>query len=91
MKIFSCYILVINLYGIFLMYSDKKKSIKGKWRVPESKLFFIAFIFGGLGILSGMYLFRHKTKHMKFVVLIPLICLIQLYFFFRIFKAINFL
>jgi uncharacterized membrane protein YsdA (DUF1294 family) len=85
MKIFFYYLLAINFYGIFLMYSDKKKAIKSKWRVPEAKLFFVALIFGALGILSGMYLFRHKTKHMKFVILIPLICITQLYFFFKIF------
>jgi uncharacterized membrane protein YsdA (DUF1294 family) len=65
------------------MYSDKKKSIKGRWRVPESNLFFIALIFGAFGILSGMYLFRHKTKHNKFVFFIPLICFIQLYILFK--------
>jgi len=83
MKILLYYLLIINLYGIFLMYSDKKKSIKGKWRVPETSLFFIALIFGSFGILSGMYIFRHKTKHKKFVFLIPLICFIQLYILFK--------
>lgn len=83
MKILLYYLLAINLYGIFLMYSDKKKSIKGKWRVPEAKLFFIALIFGSFGVLSGMYLFRHKTKHKKFVFLVPIILLIQLYIVFK--------
>lgn len=90
MKIFIYYILVINLYGIFLMYSDKKKSIKGKWRVPEANLFFVSLIFGSFGILSGMYLFRHKTKHKKFIFFIPLICFIHLFIFFKIYRIISF-
>lgn len=90
MKILLYYLLIINLYGIFLMYSDKKKSIKGKWRVPEANLFFIALIFGSLGILSGMYIFRHKTKHKKFVFLIPLICFIQIYILFKLYKYFLF-
>jgi uncharacterized membrane protein YsdA (DUF1294 family) len=65
------------------MYSDKKKSIKGKWRVPEARLFFIALVFGSFGVLSGMYLFRHKTKHKKFVFLVPIIFLIQIYIGFK--------
>ena len=83
MKFFLYYIVIINLYGMFLMHSDKNKSIRKKWRVPESKLFFIAFIFGGFGILAGMYLFRHKTKHKKFVILIPIICFVQLYILYK--------
>lgn len=81
MKIFIYYILLINLYGIFVMYSDKNKSKKGKWRTPEKKIFAVALAFGSLGIFSGMYLFRHKTKHTKFVFGIPLILVIQIYIF----------
>lgn len=83
MKIFLYYVLIINLYGVLLMYSDKKKSIKNKWRVPESNLFFVASVFGSLGIFLGMHIFRHKTKHKKFVFLIPLICLVQIYVLFK--------
>lgn len=79
MKILLYYIFVINLYGILIMYYDKRKSIKKQWRTPESKLFLISFILGSLGVLLGMYLFRHKTKHMKFTLGIPLIFVIQLY------------
>lgn len=84
MKFFLYYLLVVNLYGLFLMYSDKSKSIKKKWRTPEAKLLFIAFIFGSFGIFSGMYLFRHKTKHKKFTLIVPLVCFIQFYIIFKI-------
>jgi len=83
MKLFLYYILAINLYGIFAMYSDKKKSRKGGWRTPENTLFTIAAAFGALGILLGMRLFRHKTKHNKFVIGIPVILVVQLFIFFR--------
>ena len=83
MKIFLCYFLIINLYGIFVMYSDKNKSKKGKWRIPERTLFTIAFAYGALGIFMGMRLFRHKTKHNKFVIGIPLILIVQIFIFFK--------
>ncbi|MBX4258619.1 DUF1294 domain-containing protein [Clostridium estertheticum] len=83
MKIFLYYVLVINLYGIFVMYSDKNKSRKGKWRTPENTLFTIAFAYGALGIFIGMRLFRHKTKHNKFVIGIPAILIVQIFIFFR--------
>ncbi|MCB2298242.1 DUF1294 domain-containing protein [Clostridium tagluense] len=81
MKIFLYYILAINLYGIYVMYSDKNKSQKKRWRTPEKTLFTIAFAFGALGIFMGMQLFRHKTKHKKFVIGIPLILIVQVFIF----------
>ena len=82
MKFLLYYILAINLYGIFVMYSDKKKSQKKSWRTPESTFFTIAAAFGALGIFMGMRLFRHKTKHKKFVIGIPIILVVQLFIFF---------
>ncbi len=89
MKFLLYYILAINLYGIFVMYSDKKKSKKKKWRTPESTIFTIALAFGALGVFIGMRLFRHKTKHKKFVIGIPLILIVELFIFFMyIYKVI---
>ena len=88
MQIFVIYLIIINLYGIFIMYQDKQKSINRKWRTKEAKLFSIAIIFGSLGILSGMYIFHHKTKHAKFVIGIPLILIIQFYIVIRYFIPI---
>jgi len=82
MKLFLYYVLFINLYGIFAMYSDKKKSRRGGWRTPERNLFTIAFAFGGIGIFIGMRLFRHKTQHNKFVIGIPVIMLAEIFIFF---------
>ncbi|WML34603.1 DUF1294 domain-containing protein [Clostridium sp. OS1-26] len=79
MRILFYYILLINLYGVIIMYYDKSRSIKHQWRVPESRLFLISLILGSAGILLGMYLFRHKTKHKKFTICIPLILILQLY------------
>lgn len=82
-KILVLYIVFVNLYGIIIMYIDKKRSINGRWRISEAKLFGAALLLGSPGILCGMYLFRHKTKHIRFVVGIPLILLIQLYIFYK--------
>lgn len=83
MKIFLYYALIINLYGFFLMYYDKNKSKKSQWRIPEKRLFAVAIAFGSIGIFLGMHLFRHKTKHLKFVFGIPFIGLVQLFILFK--------
>ncbi len=58
---------------VFLAYGlDKRLAIKGKRRIPEKNLLMMAFIMGGPGAMMGMEIFRHKTKHGKFKILVPL-------------------
>jgi uncharacterized membrane protein YsdA (DUF1294 family) len=71
-------LVLINLYGFILMYIDKRRAINHQWRVPEMRLLLTAFCFGSLGVLSGMYIFRHKTKHWRFVVLVPISLILHL-------------
>ena len=69
---FLIYLCVINL-AAFIMYAvDKAKAKRGAWRIPEARLIGIAFLGGSLGALLGMQIFRHKTQHVKFVLLVPL-------------------
>ena len=64
--IVSIYFLFINVIGLFVMWSDKRKAKKGAWRIKESTLFLVALLGGCLGTTLGMYCFRHKTKHWYF-------------------------
>ena len=73
MKLLSFYLLIINALGFLLMLVDKWKARKNRWRVRESTLLLIAALGGSVGSLAGMYLFRHKTQHLKFTLGIPLI------------------
>ncbi|MGV2886157.1 DUF1294 domain-containing protein [Paenibacillus taichungensis] len=67
------YLLIVNLGGFIVMGVDKKRSQNSEWRVPEKRLFGFAFFGGALGILGGMYTFRHKTKHWSFRIGVPLL------------------
>lgn len=62
------YLIIINLLGFFMMWLDKQKAKKGRWRIPENTLFLYALLGGSIGTISGMYLFRHKTKKLKFTI-----------------------
>ncbi len=69
---------VYNLV-VFCIYGyDKRCAIKNKWRVPEKVLIGLAFAAGSVGAYLGMTVFRHKTKHTKFTVLVPLALLIHI-------------
>ena len=77
MKLLLYYLLIINAAGFLLMLVDKWKAKKNRWRVRESTLLIVAALGGSVGSLSGMYLFRHKTQHLKFTLGIPLILAAQ--------------
>lgn len=68
----------INLLALALMGLDKSYARRGKWRIPEKVLFLSAALGGSPGAIAGMFLFRHKTKHLSFVLGLPAILLAQL-------------
>lgn len=78
MKYLILYLLIINAVGFLLMLSDKQKARKNLWRIPEATLIGVAAIGGSIGSLLGMYTVRHKTKHLKFTVGIPVILSLQI-------------
>ena len=71
------YLVLVNAAGLLFMFVDKHKAQRGQWRIPEATLMLTAAIGGSVGSLLGMYLFRHKTRHPKFTVGIPLILVLQ--------------
>lgn len=71
------YLLIINAAGCLLMLADKIKAKRHRWRIPEATLMTVAALGGSVGCLIGMYAFRHKTKHPKFTVGVPLILAVQ--------------
>lgn len=77
-EIILLYLLIINAVAFLLMLADKYKARKNLWRIPEATLMTSAVLGGSIGALLGMYLVRHKTKHPKFTVGIPLILAAQI-------------
>ena len=71
------YLIIINLTGFLAMAIDKRRAKKGEWRIKEGTLFMITLLGGGIGTISGMYVFRHKTKKLKFTVGLPTILLVE--------------
>ena len=73
-----CVYALINIVTFALYGIDKRKAQLGRWRISEACLLIFAFCFGGLGAFLGMRIFRHKTKHMQFVILVPLFLILQI-------------
>ena len=78
MEFLFAYLLLINAAGFLIMLIDKRKAIKNRWRIPERTMFTVAILGGSLGVYAGMQTFRHKTKHDKFTIGVPLILSLQM-------------
>ncbi len=80
------YLVGINLAGFIIMGVDKKRAIRGAWRISEASLFFTALLGGSLGCILGMQHFRHKTKHWYFKYGMPAILVAQVLLFALLFR-----
>ena len=88
MKWFLIYLAAISLFAIIITAFDTIRAIRHKWRVKEATLMIVAFIGGSVAMLLTMLLIRHKTRHPKFMIGIPVIILLQIgaaYVFWRVF------
>ena len=91
--IIAIYLLAVNFAGFAAMGIDKRKARKHAYRISEATLFSIAIIGGSVGSIIGMYFFRHKTKHMSFVIGMPSILILQIaviiFFYFNPFFSVK--
>ena len=76
-KILAAYLVIVNLLGFAVMGIDKKRAIRGAWRISEASLFLTALVGGSLGCTLGMHYFHHKTKHWYFRYGMPAIFLVE--------------
>jgi len=77
MMIIITYLLIVNVIGFVLMFVDKKRAQNNQWRIKEATLFLSAAIGGSIGSMLGMKVFRHKTKHLSFLIGMPAIFIVQ--------------
>ena len=73
------YLAIISLVSIVVCIYDKKISKKNRveLRTPEKTLLLLSALGGSVAMLITMLLIRHKTKHVKFMLGIPLIIVAQ--------------
>lgn len=84
--ILGIYLLIINLIAVAVTIYDKRCAVKRRWRVKESTLLLLSFLGGSVGMYITMLLIRHKTRHLKFMLGIPIILIFQLVIAFVIWR-----
>jgi uncharacterized membrane protein YsdA (DUF1294 family) len=79
--------LVISLAAAIVTIYDKRCAKSNSWRVPEKVLILLSLLGGSVAMLVVMNLIHHKTRHLKFMLGIPVIIILQcaaIYFAFRV-------
>lgn len=72
MKLLILIMAIWNLITFLMMGIDKWKAKKEKRRISEKTLLTSGLCMGAVGIGAGMLVFHHKTRKIKFQVLVPL-------------------
>lgn len=78
MELIYSWLAVANIIAFFMYGIDKLKAKHRRWRIPEATLLGIAAVGGSLGAFAGMQIFRHKTKHLRFQILVPLFLILHI-------------
>ena len=79
LSIFLAYIAIISIISVVVCIYDKKISKKNRveLRTPEKTLMLLSALGGSVAMFITMQIIRHKTKHVKFMLGIPLIIIVQ--------------
>lgn len=88
LSIFLAYIAIISLISVIVCIYDKKISKKNRveLRTPEKTLMLLSALGGSVAMFITMQIIRHKTKHVKFMLGIPLIIIVQAVIVFLLFR-----
>lgn len=76
-EIFFGYLAAVSLLSVIVAVADKIKARRGERRVPENTLMLLAALGGSAAMLVTMLLIRHKTRHIQFMLGIPIIMILQ--------------
>lgn len=71
-------LIVINVISVVLCGYDKFAAKKRFRRIPERVLFLLCALGGSISMYFTMQIIRHKTKHKRFMIGIPIIIFIQI-------------
>ena len=79
-NVLFCYFVFINILALLLCLYDKYAAKRRLWRISEAALLIVSLLGGSIIMLFTMHIIRHKTKHKKFMLGIPLIIILQVAF-----------
>ena len=76
------YVIAINVYGVLMLYYQKKSREDGDdtYKISDTKLFLSGILGGAIGIFTFMFIFKYRTKNLIMMVLMPVFIALNIYF-----------
>ena len=89
MKYFYAYLIVISIISVIVCFYDKfAAKVAKRHRTREAFLLLLSALGGSVAMFLTMLIIRHKTKHVKFMLGIPVIMVLQAIAAFAIFRFV---
>lgn len=77
LPLIALWLAAVSGLAVILTLHDKRAARRGARRVPERMLLLVCALGGSAAMLAVMRIVRHKTKHAKFMVGIPVMIVVQ--------------
>ena len=74
----ALYACLISVISVMITVYDKVASMAKKWRIPEKVLMIFGLFGGATAMYAVMQIIRHKTKHKKFMIGLPVFIIVHL-------------
>ena len=87
--IFATYIAAVNVYSVMLLLSQRNEYLmdESKLNCGDGKLILSALLGGAIGIYVTMFITRFKLKNMMLMIALPVIGVINVWFFVLAFRS----
>jgi uncharacterized membrane protein YsdA (DUF1294 family) len=73
----SVWLIAVNAVTVTAFASDKRRAVRGEWRIRESTLLGLALLGGSPGAAWARARFRHKTRKRPFATILDLIVMLH--------------
>lgn len=87
--VFAAYIIAVNVYSVMLLLSLRNEYLldENKLNAGDGKLLLSAILGGALGIYVTMFITRFKLKNMLLMISLPVIGVLNVWFFVLAFRS----
>lgn len=86
--VLSVYILAVNFYAVMLLITQRNEFGDNPERpTGDGKIILAALLGGALAVYVSMFIMRYRIKNVLFMILMPVIAVLNIYFFYLAYSS----